>query len=165
MTSFVRAIDRLSFACAMLAAVLLTLAALLITWLVIWRAMGNSAYWELELSIYMMVAAAFLGSPYCLMTKGHVAVDLLTVYLPGPIASRMDRIVAFIGIAVCLYLAWRGALLTHEAFITTERTGSLWNPVKWPLYASMPVGMGLTVLQYLAELARPAERFPETSPQ
>jgi TRAP-type C4-dicarboxylate transport system permease small subunit len=154
MSQFVRVVDRLSVACALLAAALLTAAALLITWMVIWRSLGNSAYWELELSIYMMVAAAFLGSPYCLMTRGHVAVDVVTAYLPARIASRVERAVMVVGLIVCLYLAWRGWLLAHEAFIKAERTGSFWNPVKWPLYAAMPVGMALTSLQYLAELAR-----------
>ncbi len=154
MQGFVRAADRLAIGCAIVAAALLTMAALLITWLVIWRALGNSAYWELEAAIYLMVASCFLGSPYCLMTKGHVGVDLLTTYLPTAWARRFHHFVIWLGLAVCLYLAWKGWLLTHETFEKMERTGSIWNPVKWPLYATMPVGMLLTALQYVAELFR-----------
>lgn len=154
MQAFVRAADRLAIACAIAAGALLTLAALLITWLVIWRWMGNSAYWELEAAIYMMVAACFLGSPYCLMTNGHVGVDLLTAYLPGTWARRFRLFVIWIGLAVCVYLAWKGWVLAHETYVKMERTGSLWNPVKWPLYVTMPVGMLLTALQYVAELMK-----------
>ena len=154
MQGFVRAVDRLSLGCAIVAAVLLTAAALLITWLVICRSMGNSAYWELEAAIYMMVAACFLGSPYCLRTNGHVGVDLLTHYLPPHWARRFHRFVVWLGLAVCLFLAWQGWLLTHETFVKLERTGSIWNPVKWPLHATLPIGMLLTALQYCAELVR-----------
>ncbi len=154
MQSLVRVIDRLSLVCAIVAAALLTAAALLITWLVIWRSMGNSAYWELEAAILMMVASCFLGSPYCLMTKGHVGVDLLTTYLPEHWAHRFHRFVIYLGLAVCLYVAWKGWLLTHESYIKMERSGTIWNPVKWPLYATLPIGMALTALQYVAELLR-----------
>lgn len=156
MAGFVRAVDRLSFLCAVVAAVLLTAAAFLITWLVIWRSMGNSAYWEFELSIYMMVMATFLGSPYCLMTRGHVAVDLLTHYLSDRWARRFHTFVVVLGFAICMFLAWEGWQLAHEAYVKGEGTGSIWNPKKWPLYASMPIGMVLTALQYGAEFIRQA---------
>jgi TRAP-type C4-dicarboxylate transport system permease small subunit len=164
MQGFVRAADRLAIACAVAASVLLTLAALLITWLVIWRAFGNSAYWELEAAIYMMVGACFLGSPYCLMTKGHVGVDLITTYLPTAWARRFHLFVVWLGLAVCLYLAWKGWLLAHETYVKMERTGSIWNPVKWPLYATMPVGMLLTAFQYIAELLRTDDMSEDTRP-
>lgn len=154
MAGFVRAVDRLSFLCAIVAAALLTAAAFLITWLVIWRSMGNSAYWELELSIYMMVMATFLGSPYCLRTKGHVAVDLLTAYLPERWSRRFNVFVIALGFAICVFLAYEGWELTHDAYLKGEGTGSIWNPRKWPLYSAMPIGMALTALQYVAELFR-----------
>ena len=84
--AFTRAVFRLSTACAALAAVMLALAALVITWSIIYRAMGASTYWEIEFSVYMMVAALFLASPYCLATQGHVGVDLLSHYLPRRLA-------------------------------------------------------------------------------
>jgi TRAP-type C4-dicarboxylate transport system permease small subunit len=45
--------------------------------------------------------------------------------------------------------------------VTGETSESLWRPVRWPLYLTMPVGLALTALQYLAELWRIAAR-PET---
>jgi TRAP-type C4-dicarboxylate transport system permease small subunit len=80
---------RLSTACAAIAAVMLLIAALVITWSVIYRAMGASTYWEIEFSVYMMVASLFLASPYCLATQGHVGVDLLSHYLPRSLARPL----------------------------------------------------------------------------
>lgn len=156
MAAFVRAMDRLSSACAALAGAMLAIAALVICWNVIHRAMGASTYWEIELSVYMMVAAMFLGSPYCLRTNGHVAVDLLAHFAPKRFARRLALAVALIGMGVCIYLAIVGGMLTAESYARGEHTESTWAPAKWPLFLSMPVGMALTALQYVAELLRPS---------
>ena len=131
------------------------LATLVVVWMVIWRATGHSTYWEIELAIDFIVGAVLVGSPYCLKTKGHIGVDLLSELLPISTRIAVARILALLGMAVCLYLTWRGAELTWDAFEKGERSGSLWNPPRWPLYATMPVGLGLTALQYVAELLRP----------
>ena len=75
MTRFVSLVDRAAVACAVIASIMLAIAALVITWNVIYRALGASTYWEIEFSVFMMVGSLFLASPYCLKTKGHVAVD------------------------------------------------------------------------------------------
>jgi TRAP-type C4-dicarboxylate transport system permease small subunit len=152
--AFVRAVYRLSTAFAVVAAFMLFLAAIVITWSILYRALGASTYWELEFSVYMMVGSLFLASPYCLATQGHVGVDLLSHYLPPRLARRVAIIVALLGLAVCLYLAWAGAQLTLHAYAIGERTESTWAPPKWPLFLAMPVGLGLTALQYVAGLLR-----------
>ncbi len=159
MSAFVRVMDRLSTACAAVAAVMLALAALVITWSVIYRAMGESTYWEIEFAVYMMVASLFLASPYTLHTRGHVAVDLLSHFLPRRMAGGLGVAIAVIGLVVCAYLAIAGGILTVESFMKDEHTESTWAPAKWPLFLSMPVGLALTAFQYVAELAR-TRAFP-----
>ena len=154
MQGFVRTMDRIAVAAAAIAAVLLAAAALLICWMVVWRAMGHSAWWEIEFSVYLMVASLFLASPYTLMTNGHVGIDLIAQWLKPRAARRMAVFVAVVGLLVCLYLTVMGATFTWEAFERGDRTESTWGPYKWPLYLTMPVGLGLTALQYLAELLR-----------
>ncbi|MGH6612366.1 MAG: TRAP transporter small permease subunit [Burkholderiaceae bacterium] len=167
MAGFVRTMDRVSVFCAVVAAVLLAAAALVVTWSVIYRAMGASTFWEIEFAVFMMVASLFLASPYCLATNGHIGVDLLGHYLPRRGAHVLGVITAVIGLGVCIYLTWRGGILTFEAFERGERTESGWAPYKWPLYLAMPVGLGLTALQYVAELMRPSSAVitPPIEPQ
>ena len=155
MSSFVRWVDRLSVVCAVIAAVMLAVAAIIITWSVIYRATGASTYWEIEFSVYMMVASLFLASPYTLATNGHVGVDLVSHYLPPKAARTLAIVVAVVGLGVCIYLAIAGGYLTFEAYARNERTESTWAPVKWPLFFTMPLGLGLTALQYLVEITRP----------
>ena len=154
MRTFVRAVDRLGDLLAVVAAVLLVAASIVITWSVIYRALGNSTFWEIEFSVYMMVASLFLASPYTLKTNGHVGVDLLSHYLPQRHRVRLATVVALVGLLVCLYLTVLGAELAWEAWLRGERTESTWAPYKWPLFVTMPVGLGLTALQYVVELIR-----------
>lgn len=155
MKHYVWLMDRLSIACAVVASVLLAASAVLITWMVLYRAMGYSTYWEIELSVYMMVASMFLASPYTLMTKGHVSVDLLEHYLPFGARRALLVILALLSLAVCGWLAWATFEFALHAYTSGERSESAWSPLKWPLFMTMPIGFGLTALQYIAELARP----------
>ncbi len=146
--------DRVSVLLAMIAAALLAVAAAIVTWMVFYRALGNSAYWEIEFAVYLMVGTVFLAAPYGAMTKGHVGVDLLTEFTPPGAARAIAFTTAVISAAVCLYLAAIGWELTVHAVRSGETGESMWRPVKWPLYAAMPLGMGFTCLQYLAEAAK-----------
>lgn len=159
---FVRFADRLSDVLAVIASVLLTAAAVIIVYNVIDRALGASTYWQIEAAVYLMVTSLFIGSPYCLKTKGHVGVDLLAHYLPPDRARTLEFAVAVIGLVVCLYLAWVGAEFAFESYLKGERTESTWAPPKWPLLATLPIGLGLTALQYVAELIRLRARATPT---
>lgn len=152
--AFVRAVDRLSVACAVLAAAFLAAAMLVVVWMVIWRASGHSTYWEIELATYMIVASVLIGSPYCLMTRGHIGVDLVSHLLSPRNRLVLERVLAVLGFAVCLYLAWQGLQLTIHSFRIHETSGTSWDPPRWPFFALMPLGLGLTALQYVAEILR-----------
>jgi TRAP-type C4-dicarboxylate transport system permease small subunit len=166
MRQFVRFVDRLSDGCAVAASVMLLAATLVVVWMVGYRAMGNSTYWEIELATYLIVGAVLVGSPYCLKTHGHIGVDLVSEWLSPRGRRVLHRVLAVLGLAVCLYLAWEGLQLTLEAWHTNEHSGSTWNPVRWPFFALMPAGLGLTALQYVAEMLRtddePAAPAPAT---
>ena len=132
---FVRAVDRFSTALAVVAAVFMAAATLIVCWMVIWRLTGHSTYWEIEMAVYLIVAAVLVGSPYCLMTRGHIGVDLLSHYLSPPNRHRLERVLAVLGIAVCLYLAWKGFELTLDAYAKHEGSGSSLNPPRCPFFA------------------------------
>lgn len=164
MQSFARAVRFVGDACAALAAVLLTIAVLIICYMIVRRASGHSSFWEIEASIYLMVGATFLASPFTLRTGGHVAVDLLSERLPPRARGVAEVLIKIVGFAVCVYLAWEGWRLTHEAFLSDERSISMWRPVRWPMYAMMPLGMGLTALQYIVDLFAPRDHYVHVAP-
>lgn len=154
MKRYIEFMNRLSTALAVVAAAMLVVGMLTIVYMIVHRSFGYASYWEIEFSIYLIVGAVFLGCPYGLATNGHVSVDLLTAFLP-PRAGRVAAVVAaVIGFLACVYLTWIGLELAWDALLSGERSESLWRPLKWPLYATMPLGLGITVLQYLAEFMK-----------
>ncbi len=145
-------VERLGTACAIFAAALLAASMLVICWMVLYRAIGRQNEWELELSIMMMVAAIFLASPYTLRTKGHVGMEFLDAVFSDRAKQRLALAGDVIGLLVCLYLAWTGLVMTAQAFRLDERSLGIVRMVEWPKYAAMPIGMGLTALQYAVQV-------------
>ena len=121
---FVRFVDRLSDACAVAASAMLVAAMLIVCWMVVYRALGNSTYWEIELATYLIVGAVLVGSPFCLKTHGHIGVDLVSEWLPPRGRRVLARVLAVLGLAVCLYLAWEG-LAAHARGLAQERAQRL----------------------------------------
>ena len=160
---FVRAVDSLSTALAVAAAACLAAAMLIVVYMVIWRATGHSTYWEIELATYLIVACVLVGSPYCLKTKGHIGVDLLAHVLSPGKRVVLERVLAALGLVVCLYLAWEGGELTLHALRSGETSGTSWDPPRWPFFALMPIGLGLTALQYVAEMLREKPAAPTSA--
>jgi TRAP-type C4-dicarboxylate transport system permease small subunit len=150
MKNFSRYMTKVSVACAILGSAFLAVAALVIIWMVTYRSLGNSTSWELELSIFLMVASLFLASPYALLTKGHVGVDLLMHFLSPNNAKRLELFTNILGLLICVFLTYLCFEFTVESYLKGERTESMWAPPKWPLFAMMPLGFGLTALQYVA---------------
>lgn len=152
MQAYSRFISSVSDLLAVFSAVLLTVAMLVIIWMVTYRTLGYSTSWELELAVFLMVCALFLSSPYTLKTHGHVGVDLLTTYLPGHWARRLQFLALWVGFLVTVFLTVLCLEFTVDSFLKGERTESVWAPLKWPLYATMPIGLGLTAAQYIAQI-------------
>ena len=50
--------------------------------------LNQNTIWQTDFVTYSLVAATFVGSPYVLMTRGHVNVDVLPHYL-GPAAALL----------------------------------------------------------------------------
>jgi TRAP-type C4-dicarboxylate transport system permease small subunit len=152
---FRQVVSKLSDVCAVVAGVLLALAIVVIVYMIVRRSTGFSTDWELEFAVFMMVAALFLGSPYCLKTEGHVAVGLLEMALSQKNAAWLKFASQIVGLGVVLFLAYMGYEKTLESFLQGEVTESSWAPPKWPLFATMPIGLGLTALQYIALIRLP----------
>ncbi|MGB7479909.1 MAG: hypothetical protein WA924_06270, partial [Burkholderiaceae bacterium] len=45
-----------------------------------------------------------------------------------------------------------GLLMTQHAFVTGERALGVWQPLAWPKYATIPLGMFMTAAQYASQL-------------
>lgn len=153
MSHFVRLVALLSRAAGLVSALLLAVAVIVVCHMVFVRyVLGASTVWQTEFVVYAMVAATFLGSPYVLLHKGHVAVDLL----PQLLAGRPRRIVAAAAALVSLLfaalLAYSGWIYLEEAWVNGWRSQSVWAPPLWIPLLPLPLGVGLMALGCIAEI-------------
>jgi TRAP-type C4-dicarboxylate transport system permease small subunit len=136
------------------AACLIALAVLVVCDMVIERYFLNrTTIWQIDVVTYCIVAATFVGSAYVLMLRGHVNVDVLPLHV-GPRARYWLALAT--GVAAFAFCAVLWVLCTqywYQAYSETWRSNTVWRARLWIPYLSMPVGLGLLVLQYVADLA------------
>ncbi len=153
MTSFARAVATVSRLCGLVAAALIAAGVVVVCQMVFVRYMLNqNTIWQTDFTTYCLIAATFVGSPYVLLTRGHVNVDVLPHWLGG----RARRRLALATGALTLAFAATMAVLTlgfwHEAWTNRWVSDTMWRARLWIPYASMPIGLGLLTLQALADL-------------
>ena len=144
-----RIVNRVSEIAGIAAGVMLVLAVLVLNYMIVRRAMGYSAYWEIEFSVYLLVAATFLGCPFTLKHAGHIGIDFLPTILRGRWSKILRSAAALLGLVVCIFLTWQGADFAFEAYKIGEEAESIWAPLLWPIKSTMALGLFLTALQYI----------------
>ena len=152
---YIRLMDRLSHATAYLAAALFLAGVVVVCQMVFVRyVLGQSTSWQTEFTVFAVTAAMLLGSPYVLMTGGHVAVTVLPDALSGLPRKLMRLAASLVGLGFCGALAYASWIYVAEAFHGEWTTGSVWNPPLWPAVLPMAIGISLLTLQYVAEILR-----------
>ena len=149
MDRLAKIVNRLSEIVGIAAGVMLVLAVLVLNYMIVRRTFGLSAYWEIELSVYLLVAATFLGSPFTLKHAGHIGIDFLPTVLRGRWSKILRSAAALLGLVVCTFLAWQGADFAFEAYTIGEAAETIWAPLLWPIKATMALGLFLTAMQYI----------------
>ncbi|MFD1695019.1 TRAP transporter small permease subunit [Roseibium aestuarii] len=155
MTAYIRWVSTLSRAAAVVALLLLAAAILVVTQMVVIRYVLNaSTVWQTEFVIYALVAMTFLASPYVLMEKGHVNVDLLQMGFGLRGRRILQSLAGLAGLLFSALLAWSGWIYFEEAWSYNWTTETVWKLPLWIPLLPLPLGIGLMTLQYVAELAK-----------
>lgn len=114
--------------------------------------LNGSTVWQTEAVIYLVVASTLVGLPYVQRLRGHVNVDLVPLAL-APAARKLlatlTLSVSVMIVAVMLYYAWD---FWHFAFERGWKSDTVWGVRLWIPYLSLPVGLGLFLLQLVADL-------------
>jgi TRAP-type C4-dicarboxylate transport system permease small subunit len=150
---FVRGIRRVSQLCGIVAAALIGLGVLVVCEMVFVRYLLNqNTIWQTDFVTWSLVAATFVGSPYVLLTRGHVNVDLLPHHL-GPRGRWWLALASIVmSLAFCLVLTVLTARFWLEAWDNRWVSDTMWRARLWIPYSSMPIGLAILCLQYIADL-------------
>jgi TRAP-type C4-dicarboxylate transport system permease small subunit len=153
MDTYIRAVNFLSRVAGVTAALLIALAVLVICDIVVERYILNlTTIWQIDVVTYSIVGATFVGSAYVLMTRGHVNVDILPLHV-GPRARYwLALFTNLLALAFCVVIFVLCTAYWYEAYSERWLSNTVWRARLWIPYLSMPIGLGLLILQYLVEL-------------
>jgi TRAP-type C4-dicarboxylate transport system permease small subunit len=153
MDAYIRAVTFLSRTAGVFAAFLIGTAVLVICDIVVERYILNlTTIWQIDVVTYSIVSATFVGSAYVLMTKGHVNVEILPLYLAPRARFWLALITALLALAFVVLLFILCTQFWYEAWTNNWRSNTVWRARLWIPYSAMPIGLGLLVLQYTAEV-------------
>jgi TRAP-type C4-dicarboxylate transport system permease small subunit len=155
MDMFIRVVNMLSRIAGVVAALFVALAVIVICDMVIERYVFNlTTIWQLDVVTYSIIATTFIGSAYVLMTRGHVNVDVVPIYLGPRGRYRLAIFANLLGLSFCIVVFILCTKFWYEAWTNNWLSDTVWRARLWIPYLSMPVGLGLLVLQYIAELLK-----------
>ncbi|MCR9257543.1 MAG: TRAP transporter small permease [Alphaproteobacteria bacterium] len=147
-----KTIGFLSSVCGVAAAFLIVGSVLLTCQMIIVRyVLNESTVWQTEMVVFMMIGATMLGLPYVQKLRGHVNVDLLPMLLPPWARIWLFLATSAMAFAVMAIMIYYGYDYFAYNLNFNVRSDSVWGPLLWPVYLTVPVGFGLYSLQLLAD--------------
>ena len=87
--------------------------------------------------------------------------DLLPYYLSERGRKRQQLACAAAGILFCGVLLWSGSVLWYDAWSDGWLSETVWAVPLWIPYAALPLGFGLMLLQYIADIAARASGYED----
>lgn len=114
---------------------------------------SSNAY--LEVQWYLFAAAFLLAAGYTLLCGEHVKIDVVSSRLPKRTQMWMDVFgFAFFLTPVCLAILWYGIPFFLKGYHSGEMSNNAGGLVRWPVYAMIPLGFSLLLLQGWSELIK-----------
>ena len=153
MEAYVRVVAFLARAAGVVAALLIGFSVLVICEMLVERyVFDRTTIWQIDVVTYGIVAATFIGSAYVLMTRGHVNVDIVPLHVRPRSRYWLALVTGVVALTFCAVIFILCTAYWYEAYSDRWLSNTVWRARLWIPYLSMPVGLGLVVLQYLVEL-------------
>ena len=153
MERYVRAVRFASRLFGYVAAALIASGVVIVCQMVFVRyVLDENTIWQTDFVTYSLVAATFIGSPFVLMTRGHVNVDIMPLHSGPRLRRWLALFAAGVTLFFCVVMTVVTFLFWKEAWDNHWVSDTMWRARLWIPYASMPIGLGLLSLQSVADL-------------
>ena len=122
---------------------------------VIRKALNVSSNAFLEVQWYLFAASFLIAAGYTLLNGEHVKIDVIS----GRLSKRAQIWIDVIGFTLfltpmCLAILWYGTPYFIRGFESGEMSNNAGGLIRWPVYAMIPLGFGLLLLQGWSELIK-----------
>ena len=122
---------------------------------VIRKTFNTSSNAFLEIQWYLFAAVFLLNAGYTLLHKEHVRIDVISGRLSKTKQIWIDIIgLIFFLIPFCLLIISLSWPLFVKVFVTNEMSSNAGGLIRWPVYALIPLGFGLLLIQGVSELIK-----------
>ncbi|HET7669769.1 MAG TPA: TRAP transporter small permease [Burkholderiales bacterium] len=139
--------------CAYVAAVIVGLMALAVTFDVVARNLGwGNTGWVVELTEYSLPVATLLVAPYLLHRNEHVRLDALLVALPKRGALVLERCADVVGMTICAVFIWYSLKLIFDSARLGSMVVKTLSIPEWWQYALLPVSFTLLAIEFARRL-------------
>lgn len=139
--------------CAYVAAVIVGLMALAVTFDVVARNLGwGNTGWVVELTEYSLPVATLLVAPYLLHRNEHVRLDALLVALPKRGALVLERCADVVGMMICAVFIWYSLKLIFDSARLGSMVVKTLSIPEWWQYALLPVSFTLLAIEFARRL-------------
>jgi TRAP-type mannitol/chloroaromatic compound transport system permease small subunit len=114
---------------------------------------GSNAW--LEIQWYLFAGVFMLGVGYVMLKNAHVRID----FISSKLSRRTNAIIDAIGIVVftiplSLIMIDLGWPLAVKAWVSGEMSQNAGGLIRWPVWALLPVGFAILLLQAASELIK-----------
>lgn len=114
---------------------------------------GSNAF--LEIQWYLFAASFLIAAGYTLLNGEHVKIDVIS----SKLSKRAQIWVDVFGFTcfltpVCFAILWYGIPFFLKGFQSGEISSNAGGLIRWPVYALIPLGFGLLLLQGWSELIK-----------
>jgi TRAP-type C4-dicarboxylate transport system permease small subunit len=113
---------------------------------------NQNTIWQTDFVTWSLVAATFIGSPYLLLTRGHVNVDVLPIYLGARKRYWLALASILMALGFCIVMTVLTARFWLESWEQRWVSDTMWRARLWIPYSAMPIGLAMLTLQYIADL-------------
>ena len=105
--------------------------------------------WVTDFTLYFILYITFLGTAWVLAKDGHVKIELLLNVMPLNAQRGFNTVTSVVGAFVCGVLFWYSLKLTVNSFQTEALFVQSVILPRWPVYAVIPLGFFLLIIQFL----------------
>lgn len=146
-------VQRLNVFLGYVAALLIIVSTLAISYEVVWRYLFHQPHdWNLEFNIFILIAATFLAAAHTQMKRGHVGIEVLDGLLSAQWKRRRRLLSDILSLLFCAFVTVYVWKHFHQAWVGGWVTSSTWAPKEWIPYAFMGFGMTTLCLQLLVQI-------------
>jgi len=114
---------------------------------------GSNAF--LEVQWYLFAASFLIASAYTLLNGEHVKIDVVSSKLSKRAQIWIDVLgFTFFLTPMCLAVLYYSIPFFLKGYHSGEMSSNAGGLIRWPVYAMMPLGFGLLLLQGWSELIK-----------